>query len=83
MLDKAYNYGVDQVAVGKKLRCLRKKRGITQDGMGNFFGISRQAISSWESGKSLPDIDNLIALARFFNVSLDYLLILDPTPVTA
>ena len=42
--------------------------------MAELFHVSRQAVQKWENGSSVPDIDRLIDIARFFNVSLDTLL---------
>ena len=53
---------------------LRKARGMSQEEMAQHIGVSRQAASKWESGHSVPDIDNIIALAALFNVTTDYLL---------
>ncbi len=52
---------------------LRKKAGLSQGGAGRPAGVTRQAVQKWEAGSSRPDMDNLAALARYFNVSLDYL----------
>lgn len=52
---------------------LRKKSGLSQEGLADLLGVSRQAVQKWEAGTSRPDLDNLAALARYFNVSLDYL----------
>ena len=83
MSDKAYNYGVNSVAVGERIRYLRTKNRISIKEMQDFFGISRQALNKWEQGRNLPSIDNLIALSVFFKVSLEYLLVLNSAPVAA
>lgn len=57
----------------QRLYELRKQAGLSQEGLANLLGISRQAVQKWESGASSPDLDNLVALARFFKVSVDYL----------
>ncbi|SHO49205.1 helix-turn-helix domain-containing protein [Anaerocolumna xylanovorans] len=56
-----------------KLERLRKTRGLSQENIAEKCHVSRQAVSKWESGNSLPDIDNLIIIGRLFGVSLDYL----------
>lgn len=53
---------------------LRELRGLKQEELANIFGLKRTTISSWEVGKSKPDVDTLIKVAEFFNVSIDYLL---------
>ncbi len=57
----------------QRLYELRKKSGLSQEGLAELLGVSRQAVQKWEAGTSRPDLDNLAALARYFNVSLDYL----------
>ena len=57
-----------------KLRILRNEQGITQQQLADQAGISRSNINTWESGKSLPLPDGLIALADAFGCSVDYLL---------
>lgn len=51
----------------------RKKAGLSQEGLADLLGVTRQAVQKWEAGSSRPDMDNLAALARYFNVTLDYL----------
>ena len=77
MLGKAWNYGVDPVAVGERIRFLRKEKRISVCEMQDFFNISRQALYKWESGQNMPNIDNLVALSVYFGVSLEYLLVLN------
>lgn len=57
----------------QRLYELRKRAGLSQEGLAELLGVSRQAVQKWETGSSRPDLDNLAALARYFNVSLDYL----------
>lgn len=58
----------------EKLHTLRKKSGLSQEQLAEQLGVSRQAISKWESGQSVPESEKLILLSNYFNVSLDYLL---------
>lgn len=60
--------------LGIKLRELRVEQGLSQRKLGEILGFSNQAVSTWECGLREPDCDSLIELARFFNVSVDYLL---------
>lgn len=53
---------------------LRKKAGVSQEELANLVGVSRQAVQKWEAGTSRPDVDNLTALAGYFNVTLDWLI---------
>lgn len=60
--------------IAKRLQELRKKAGYSQEQLAEMLGISRQAISKWESGQGKPDIDNLTKLTEIYAVSADYLL---------
>lgn len=59
--------------INERISGLRKNHGISQEKLSEALRVSRQAVQKWETGTALPDIVNLIELARFFNVSLDYL----------
>ena len=58
----------------EKLTQLRRDQGWSQETFAQQMNVSRQAVSKWESGHSLPDYDKLIAITDLFSVSLDYLL---------
>ena len=58
----------------EKLYKLRKNKGLSQEQLAEQLLISRQAISKWESGTAMPESDKLLAISRFFGVSLDYLM---------
>jgi transcriptional regulator with XRE-family HTH domain len=60
--------------IGKIIKELRKDSNLSQTGLANIIGTTQDTISLWELGKSLPDINMLIKLAKYFNVSTDYLL---------
>lgn len=62
------------MALSEKLYTLRKKSGLSQEQLAERLNVSRQAISKWESGMSLPESDKLVSISRYFGVSLDYLL---------
>lgn len=61
--------------IAKRLQELRKKAGYSQEQLAEMLGISRQAISKWESGQGNPDLDNLTKLTEIYAVSADYLLL--------
>ena len=63
--------------IANKLYKLRKKNGLSQEALAEKLGISRQSISKWERAESSPDTDNLISLAKLYNISLDELLLND------
>ncbi len=58
----------------EKLTMLRKKNGMSQEDLADRLGVSRQAISRWELGTTMPDAPNLLKLSSLFSVSIDYLL---------
>ena len=58
----------------ERLFDLRRQAGLSQEELANLLGVTRQAVQKWESGTSRPDMDNLVSLAEYFNVSLDYLI---------
>lgn len=57
---------------------LRKRHSLTQEQVAAELGVSRQAVAKWEAGESVPDLVNCLALARFYDVSLDDLVNFDP-----
>ncbi len=62
------------MALSEKLYALRKKSGLSQEQLAEQLGVSRQAISKWESGASSPESDKLIVISNYFHVSLDDLM---------
>lgn len=58
---------------GKILLELRTERGISQRTLGEALGVVNQTISFWENGSREPDMDTLLKIAKYFDVSIDYL----------
>lgn len=58
------------MTLGQRISLYRKKLNISQEELGARLGVSRQAVSKWETDLSVPDMNNLLALAREFGVSL-------------
>lgn len=58
----------------KKLQMLRKQKGYSQEYLAEQCGVSRQAVSKWESGNALPETDKLLYISELFNTSVDYLI---------
>lgn len=56
--------------LGTRIRTLRKERGLSQEALAQALEVSRQAVTKWEDGSSLPSTANLFALSGFFGVSL-------------
>jgi len=57
-----------------KLYSLRTQGGYSQEALAEKVNVSRQAISKWELGLTLPDTDKIVALSKVFDVTIDYLL---------
>ena len=68
--------------LSERIKFLREKEGLNQKEFAKKMNISRSTASMYESGKNTPPDDIKIAMAKYFNVSLDYLMGLtsDPTP---
>ena len=60
--------------LAEKITNLRKKLGWSQEELAHQLQVSRQAVSKWESGMSIPDMNKIISMSRLFGVSTDYLL---------
>ena len=61
------------MTIGNRISALRKEHSYSQEYVASRLGVSRQAVSKWETDQSAPDTYNLIALAELFNVSVEYL----------
>ena len=62
------------MTTGQKIARLRRERGITQGALAEEAGVTRQAVSKWESDAALPDADKLVRLSELFGCTVDYLL---------
>ena len=62
------------MTTGEKIACERKKLGLTQQQFADKLGVTRQAVSRWESDIAFPETDTLIAMSELFGCSIDYLL---------
>lgn len=60
--------------LSEKILNLRKARNMSQEELADSLGVSRQAVSRWEVGSTLPDASNILQLSKLFGVSADYLL---------
>jgi transcriptional regulator with XRE-family HTH domain len=63
------------------LKALRESKKMTQTQLGEHIGAKKSAISLWESGKRQPDQETLVRLANFFEVTVDYLLGREESPI--
>lgn len=60
--------------IADRIHSLRKIKGISQEELADKVGVSRQAVSKWESEQSIPDLDKVIIMSEYFGVTTDYLL---------
>lgn len=60
--------------IPQRIQESRKKKGISQEQLAEVLGVSRQAVSKWESGQAMPELDKVIGMSDYFGVSTDWLL---------
>ena len=60
--------------LAEKISEERKKNGWSQEELAEKLSVSRQSVSKWESGQSVPDLNRILEMARIFGVTTDYLL---------
>jgi len=65
---------MDQQKVGALLRALRKEKNVTQEQLAETLGVSNRSVSRWENGKTLPDFDLLLELAKYYGVGVGEIL---------
>ena len=70
----------DRLALGQRLREIRQRtrseatgRALSAEAVAERIGVAQTTVSSWETGKSMPDLDDVVALARLYGCSIDYL----------
>ena len=68
------NEGGRDMNVADRIQNLRKIKGISQEQLAEAIGVSRQAVSKWESEQSTPDLEKIVLMSDFFDVTTDYLL---------
>lgn len=62
------------MTIGERIKAFRKASGLSQEKVAELVGVSRQAVTKWESGKSAPSTENLFRLAEIFGTTVDMLL---------
>ena len=62
------------MTLGERIRWYRSRRGLSQEALAEQVGVSRQAVSKWETDAAAPELEKLVALARAFGVTTDQLL---------
>ena len=60
--------------IADRIQYLRKQKGLSQEELADKIGVSRQAVSKWESKQSTPDLDKIIVMSDLFEVTTDYIL---------
>lgn len=65
---------MNECKIAEKLSYLRNEKGLTQEEVAQALNISNKTVSKWENGTSMPDITMLVQLAKYYNVSSDFLL---------
>jgi transcriptional regulator with XRE-family HTH domain len=60
--------------IADRIQYLRKQKGLSQEELADKIGVSRQAVSKWESEQSTPDLDKIIVMSDLFEVTTDYIL---------
>jgi transcriptional regulator with XRE-family HTH domain len=69
---------IDMVATGRNIAVLRQAAGLTVKDLQIIFGFATpQAIYKWQHGTAMPTIDNLVALAMIFDVTVDDIIVID------
>jgi len=67
-----------EINIGRTLLQKRREKGLTQEDLANYIGVSKASVSKWETGQSYPDITFLPQLATLFNISIDELIGYEP-----
>ena len=65
---------VNKVHFGKRISILRRKAGLSQTALAELLGVTSQAVSKWECGNAIPDIDILLALSHLYKVTINEML---------
>ena len=68
------------MTLGQRIQELRKQHGLSQEGLGEKLGVSRQAVSRWEMDGAVPEVDKLVAMSRVLEVTLNDLLQVEEGP---
>ena len=69
---------MNEINIGKNITKFRRSKGITEDELASYIGVSKSSVSKWENSITYPDIMLLPQLATLFNISLDELMGYEP-----
>ena len=64
--------GEISMKLNEKIITCRKQKGYSQEDLANQLGVSRQSVSKWETGESMPDINKLVSIAKVFDVTTEF-----------
>ena len=73
-MDEAQGKEDTAMNIADRIQNLRKTKGISQEQLAEALGVSRQAISKWESEQAAPELDKIILLSDYFDTTTDYIL---------
>ena len=62
------------MTIADRIQSLRKSKGMSQEELADRIGVSRQAVSKWESEQATPDLEKVVIMSEIFEVTTDYLL---------
>ena len=62
------------MTIADRIQSLRKSKGMSQEELADRIGVSRQAVSKWESEQATPDLEKVVIMSDIFEVTTDYLL---------
>ena len=60
------------MTIADRIQSLRKSKGMSQEELADAVGVSRQAVSKWESEQATPDLDKVVIMSEIFDVTTDY-----------
>ena len=66
------------MGIGNKIQFERRRRGLSQETLAEQLGVSRQSMSKWELGQSLPELDKVVMLSKLWNLTTDELVLDEP-----
>ena len=62
---------INKIHFGKRVSMFRRKKGLSQAELAEYLGVTAQAVSKWECGNAIPDIDLLLELSHLFKVKIN------------
>ena len=63
------------MTLGNTINKIRTESGLTQAQFSDIFGVSQQSVQKWESGAATPDLDKIVMMSKYFDISLDALVL--------